>query len=130
MFHACVQRFDGMDEKILGRKSLIQGNRRSAIGVQESRNNPCYGRADRPVSVVVHPLVSVIIVLVLSSAVHVLLAKVCHSSTGRPDRYTVTLVITARGLRPCLVCYQNFFHSSRRIFRHMHGTLNVHKKIN
>jgi len=31
-------------------------------------------------------------------------------------------------LRPCLVSYPKFFHPSHRIFGHMHGTLNVHKK--
>jgi len=32
--------------------------------------------------------------------------------------------------RACLVCHLKFFHPSHRIFRHMYGTLNVHKKIN
>ena len=33
-------------------------------------------------------------------------------------------------LRPCLVPHQKNFHPSHRIFGHMHGTLNVDKKIN
>jgi len=33
-------------------------------------------------------------------------------------------------IRPCLVPYPKFFRPSHRIFGHIHGTLNVHKKIN
>jgi hypothetical protein len=33
-------------------------------------------------------------------------------------------------LRPCLVYYPKFFHPTHRIFGHIYGTLNVHKKIN
>ena len=37
---------------------------------------------------------------------------------------------TLVSLRPCLVPHLKIFHPSHRIFRHMHGTLNVDKKIN
>jgi len=33
-------------------------------------------------------------------------------------------------IRPCLVPHPKFFHPSHQIFGHMHGTLNVDKKIN
>ena len=35
-----------------------------------------------------------------------------------------------RSLRPCLISHPKFFRPSHRIFRHIHGTLNIHKKIN
>jgi len=50
------------------------------------------------------------------------------SADGQP--YATLAAFVLNIVRPCLVPHQKICHPSHRIFGHIHGTLNVDKKIN
>jgi len=55
------------------------------------------------------------------------IANVSEMSVGQRGRLHTSRLCK---IRPCLVLHPKIFHPSHRIFRHMHGTLNVDKKVN